>query len=250
MRPVRRSARCSRSSSAIRHQVGRQRGRPPVGDRTHRGDALRPSRALQRPGLPVRHPDRPGADVVAGGRPRLAAARVLPGRARRPDPTGHAHRPEHAARRMTADVPPGTPRRATRIWLARHGETEWARLLRHTSHTDVPLTATGEREAVALGDRLRDQPFGLVLVEPDVPGDRDGAARRPRRRRPRRRRPPRVGLRRARGPRDRADPRPLPGLDDLARAVARRRDRRRRHPARRSGRSPGAPRPTSPGTAC
>ena len=66
---------------------------------------------------------------------------------------------------MTADVPTGTPDER-RIWLARHGETEWARLLRHTSHTDVPLTATGEREAVALGDRLRDQPFGLVLISP------------------------------------------------------------------------------------
>ena len=66
---------------------------------------------------------------------------------------------------MTADVPPGTLDER-RIWLARHGETEWARLLRHTSHTDVALTATGEREAVALGDRLRDQPFGLVLVSP------------------------------------------------------------------------------------
>lgn len=66
---------------------------------------------------------------------------------------------------MTADVHTGTID-ARRIWLARHGETEWARLLRHTSHTDVPLTPAGEREAVALGRRLRDLPFGLVLVSP------------------------------------------------------------------------------------
>jgi broad specificity phosphatase PhoE len=53
-----------------------------------------------------------------------------------------------------------------RIWLVRHGETEWARLLRHTSHTDVPLTSGGEREAVDLGRRLRGHAFALVLVSP------------------------------------------------------------------------------------
>jgi len=53
-----------------------------------------------------------------------------------------------------------------RIWLARHGETEWAKALRHTSHTDLPLTAHGEAEAVALGDVLRGHTFVLVLVSP------------------------------------------------------------------------------------
>jgi broad specificity phosphatase PhoE len=52
------------------------------------------------------------------------------------------------------------------LWLVRHGETEWARLLRHTSHTDLPLTSVGEREAVELGGRLRDHPFALVLTSP------------------------------------------------------------------------------------
>jgi len=53
-----------------------------------------------------------------------------------------------------------------RIWLARHGETEWAKALRHTSHTDLPLTAHGEAEAVALGDVLRGHTFVLVLASP------------------------------------------------------------------------------------
>jgi len=53
-----------------------------------------------------------------------------------------------------------------RIWLVRHGETEWARLLRHTSHTDVALTTRGEEEAVRLGEVLRGQTFGLTLVSP------------------------------------------------------------------------------------
>ena len=52
------------------------------------------------------------------------------------------------------------------VWLARHGETEWARLGRHTSRTDVPLTATGQAQARALGLRLAGHAFALVLTSP------------------------------------------------------------------------------------
>lgn len=52
------------------------------------------------------------------------------------------------------------------LWLARHGETEWSRSGRHTGRTDVPLTAAGERQAIALGERLRDIPFARVLASP------------------------------------------------------------------------------------
>jgi broad specificity phosphatase PhoE len=52
------------------------------------------------------------------------------------------------------------------LWLARHGETEWSLSGRHTGHTDVPLTARGERQAAALGERLRGVEFALVLASP------------------------------------------------------------------------------------
>lgn len=52
------------------------------------------------------------------------------------------------------------------LWLARHGETEWSLAGRHTGRTDVPLTARGEQQAAALGERLRGVEFALVLASP------------------------------------------------------------------------------------
>ena len=54
----------------------------------------------------------------------------------------------------------------TQVWLVRHGETEWSRDGRHTSTTDLPLTAEGERVARGLRDRLDGVPFDLVLTSP------------------------------------------------------------------------------------
>jgi broad specificity phosphatase PhoE len=52
------------------------------------------------------------------------------------------------------------------VWLVRHGETEWSRDGRHTSTTDLPLTADGERVAAGVRDRLDDDHFSLVLTSP------------------------------------------------------------------------------------
>ncbi|CAN5628046.1 histidine phosphatase family protein [soil metagenome] len=52
------------------------------------------------------------------------------------------------------------------LWLARHGETEWSLARRHTSVTDLDLTAAGAEQAIALGERLSRADFGRVLSSP------------------------------------------------------------------------------------
>jgi probable phosphoglycerate mutase len=52
------------------------------------------------------------------------------------------------------------------IWLVRHGETEWSRSGQHTSRTDLPLTAEGERQAASLKRMLAGHSFALVLSSP------------------------------------------------------------------------------------
>ena len=53
-----------------------------------------------------------------------------------------------------------------KVWLVRHGETEWSRDHRHTSTTDLPLTPLGEGVASALAGRLAGLEFALVLSSP------------------------------------------------------------------------------------
>lgn len=52
------------------------------------------------------------------------------------------------------------------LWLIRHGETAWSRGGQHTSRTDVPLTANGERQASALRGMLVDVHPVFVLCSP------------------------------------------------------------------------------------
>src|SRR5262249_37499439 len=53
-----------------------------------------------------------------------------------------------------------------RLSLVRHGETEWSKSGRHTSRTDVPLTAMGEEQGRTLGRHLAGRQFALVLTSP------------------------------------------------------------------------------------
>ena len=52
------------------------------------------------------------------------------------------------------------------LWLVRHGETEWSRDHKHTSHTDLPLTENGIAVAGELRQRLAGTDFDLVLTSP------------------------------------------------------------------------------------
>jgi len=54
----------------------------------------------------------------------------------------------------------------TELWLIRHGETEWSAEGRHTSRTDIPLTALGREWAVELGRFLSETKFQAVLRSP------------------------------------------------------------------------------------
>lgn len=54
----------------------------------------------------------------------------------------------------------------TELWLVRHGETTWSADGRHTSRTDLPLTAHGRERAVALGKYLAGVNFAAVLRSP------------------------------------------------------------------------------------
>jgi broad specificity phosphatase PhoE len=59
---------------------------------------------------------------------------------------------------------------SSRVYLLRHGETEWSLSGKHTGRTDVPLTDRGRSLAKAAGDlllRLRGaEPPALVLTSP------------------------------------------------------------------------------------
>jgi broad specificity phosphatase PhoE len=52
------------------------------------------------------------------------------------------------------------------LWLCRHGETDWSRDGKHTSHTDLLLTPAGVDEARRLVPALGGVPFDRVFTSP------------------------------------------------------------------------------------
>ncbi|WP_035750839.1 histidine phosphatase family protein [Arthrobacter sp. 35W] len=53
-----------------------------------------------------------------------------------------------------------------KLWLLRHGETEWSRSGQYTGLTDLPLTAAGEEQARSAVPALAGVDFDLVLTSP------------------------------------------------------------------------------------
>ncbi|MGH8273342.1 MAG: histidine phosphatase family protein [Gammaproteobacteria bacterium] len=55
-----------------------------------------------------------------------------------------------------------------RLWLARHGETDWSAAGKHTGRTDIPLNARGRAQAEALGRGLAtlDLHFSAAYTSP------------------------------------------------------------------------------------
>ncbi len=53
-----------------------------------------------------------------------------------------------------------------RLYLVRHGSTDWAEAHRFTGRTDLPLNARGEENARSLASRLRGLSFAQVFTSP------------------------------------------------------------------------------------
>ncbi|MFT4147978.1 MAG: histidine phosphatase family protein [Micrococcaceae bacterium] len=53
-----------------------------------------------------------------------------------------------------------------KMWIARHGETEWSKSGQYTGRTDLPLTKHGEEQARQAAEKIKGVDFGLVLVSP------------------------------------------------------------------------------------
>lgn len=51
-------------------------------------------------------------------------------------------------------------------YVARHGETEWSLTGQHTGMSDIPLTANGEAQARALGQRIAAIRFDVAWTSP------------------------------------------------------------------------------------
>jgi len=52
------------------------------------------------------------------------------------------------------------------FYLVRHGETAWSLSGQHTGLSDIPLTPTGEQNAIEMGERLRKLSLSAVFTSP------------------------------------------------------------------------------------
>src|SRR5690606_6065599 len=92
---------------------------------------------------------RPGDDAHDRGRTALPAL-------------DYAGRLSGAARAGRA----GAGAEALRVLLARHGETEWNRAGRYQGQEDIPLSDTGAKQALRLGERLHDVRIDRAVASP------------------------------------------------------------------------------------
>jgi probable phosphoglycerate mutase len=53
-----------------------------------------------------------------------------------------------------------------RLFLIRHGDTDWTESHQHTGRTDLPLNTTGEAHSRILGGRLKGKSFVKIFVSP------------------------------------------------------------------------------------
>ena len=58
------------------------------------------------------------------------------------------------------------PSNLPKVYLARHGETEWTKTGQHTGRTDIPLTPDGEEDAKLIGLRVAHLTFSHVFTSP------------------------------------------------------------------------------------
>lgn len=54
----------------------------------------------------------------------------------------------------------------TKLYLCRHGETEWTLSSQHTGRTDIPLTERGKEQAIKLRKRIENIPFDAIFSSP------------------------------------------------------------------------------------
>lgn len=54
----------------------------------------------------------------------------------------------------------------TRVYLVRHGQTEWNRELRFRGRADIPLNENGHKQASAIADTLKDKGINAIYTSP------------------------------------------------------------------------------------